>query len=127
MSGRSGFVLLEAVAALMIVSVTSVAVFGALGAQMRGAERAAAMLEADALARDRLTRMELLNARDLSFLPDSIARGTFAPPLDRYRWTIRAQSVSNERGLFDASVKIEWDEGSHVVATRLYRPERGAR
>lgn len=127
MSARNGFVLLEAVAALMIVSVTSVAVFGALGTQMRGAERAAAMLQADALARDRLARMEMLDARELAFLPDSMARGAFTAPLERYRWTARAQRVSNERHLYDASVTIEWDDGAHDVATRLYRRERGAR
>ncbi|MGQ0813166.1 MAG: type IV pilus modification PilV family protein [Gemmatimonadota bacterium] len=126
-NSRGGFVLLEAIAALMIVSVTGIAVLAALGTQMRASESAHTVLQADALARDRLARLELLDEADLSFIPDSLSRGQFAPPLDRFSWHVQATRTSNERGLFDVNVTIEWDDGRGVVATRFYRPERNAR
>lgn len=124
---RRGFTLLEAVVAMAILSVTGVAALSAVAAELRTTTRAGAALEASALARDRLARLEILRGRDLAVLPDSLRAGTFAPPFERYRWSAAAREVPGLDGLYDVEVEVAWATGGRALATRVYRPRTGGR
>lgn len=121
-AGRRGFTLLEGVVALAIVGVVAVAVLGAFAGDLRATERVRHALVAEALAEQRLATVRLLEVRELTRLPDSLRRGSFAAPLDGYRWTIDARRVRNEQGLFDLVVRIEWAGGAYALASRGYAP-----
>jgi type II secretory pathway pseudopilin PulG len=120
--GRRGFTILEAVVALALVGLTSIAALEALGGEVRAAGRAADAYAASALAQDRLAAVALIGPADLVHLPDSVARGVFAAPFTRYRWTATAQPVLGERELYDVTIAIASAGTDYVVATRLFRP-----
>ena len=123
---RSGFVLLEAIAALMIVSITSVALLSMISAQLRARERAQWLVTADALARDRLVQLETLERADLELLPDSLRKGIFATPFEAYRWSSRAEQRLGMRDLFLVTVEVSWRDERQVLQTEFYRPRRKA-
>jgi type II secretory pathway pseudopilin PulG len=120
----AGISLLEAVVAIAIVGITSVAALEASAGEMRTAERARRALEVEALATSRLDFMELLNDRELEALPDSVEKGKFAPPLDGYTWKTTSAPVSRQAGLYDVRITIDWPTGSYTVKTYLYRTPR---
>jgi prepilin-type N-terminal cleavage/methylation domain-containing protein len=121
---RSGFTLLEATIAVMIVGMAAAAVLSSFGTTLRTAARARQGLEAEALAGQRLARAALLDRDDLVHLPDSIARGRFAPPYGAYEWRATSGEVRGEPDLFDVGVEVSWPEGRYSLPTRLYRPAR---
>lgn len=118
---RRGFSLLEAVAAVAIVGMTSVSALAASGGELRTAERARRAIEAEALATARLDFMNLLYDADLQALPDSVAKGRFDKPLDDYSWTATSKAYSDQAGVYDVRVTINWDAGSYTERTYLYR------
>lgn len=128
---RRGISLFEAVAALAIVGMTAVSALAAVGAEMRTAERARRALVVEALATQRLDYMSLLSDRELQSLPDSVARGTFEPPLAEYRWTASAAPSSAQAGVYAVHVNVEWKAGSYALHSYIYRrpplAPRGAR
>ena len=119
---RRGFTVLEATVALAIIGLTAVGVLSAFGADLRGAERARDVLAASSLAQSQLARLELSSARELAALPDSLARGTFVAPLNRYRWTATSAVVLGEPDLYDIGVAVEWADGRMVIRSRRFRP-----
>lgn len=121
MSARRGISLFEAVAAVAIVGVTSVSALSAVGAEMRTAERARRALEVEALATQRLDFLALMNDRDLQDLPDSVAKGQFDKPLDGYTWTTKSAPRSEQAGVYDVAVTVQWTDGSYVLHSALYR------
>jgi type II secretory pathway pseudopilin PulG len=121
---RSGISLLEAVVAIAIVGITSVAALEASAGEMRTAERSRRALEVEALATSRLDFMELLNDRELEALPDSVEKGKFASPLDAYTWKTTSAPISQQPGLYDVRITIDWPSGSYTVKTYLYRTPR---
>lgn len=121
---RSGFTLLEAMIAVMIVGLAAVAVLSSFGTTLRTATRARQGLEAEALASQRLARAALLEREQLVHLPDSVARGRFDAPFASYQWKTVASEVRGERGLFDVAVEISWPDGRYSLPTRVYRPAR---
>jgi type II secretory pathway pseudopilin PulG len=125
MPTNRGFALLEAVIALAIVGLIGVGALSSMGAQSRTADRARDAVEAAALAEYRLASLQLLSADELSPLPDSLSYGRFAPPLDQYAWRATARPTSDEDGLYELTVKVEWGDGSFSLATQVYRPDRG--
>ena len=118
---RAGFSLLEAVIALAIVGVTSVAALAAAGAELRATELARFAVEAEALATDRLAAVTILTAEELRQMPDSIASGRFDPPFDTYKWRVDSEQTLGEEGLTDVTVTIEWPSGTYAMRTKLYR------
>jgi prepilin-type N-terminal cleavage/methylation domain-containing protein len=124
-SGRAGFTLLEAVAALAVVGLAAVAALAAVGGELRTAERARRALEAGALAEYRTAAVRMLPPGEVRVLPDSLARGRFAAPLDGYRWTASTRELPEERDLFDLQVQVVWATGAYTLRTRIYAPERG--
>ena len=121
MRARSGFSLLEAVVALAIVGVTAVGALAAVGAELRAADDAQTTLEAEALAVYRMSTLEMLTAEQLQRIPDSLARGTFDPPFERYRWTAVTEPVLGEEGLTEVRLDIAWKTGSFPLRTLLFR------
>jgi type II secretion system protein I len=125
MPASRGFALLESVIALAIVGLIGVAALSSMSAQSRTADRARHAVDAEALAEYRLASLQLLSADELSPLPDSLSRGRFAPPFDRYAWRASVRPTSDEDGLYELTVKVEWGDGSFSLATQVYRPDRG--
>jgi type II secretion system protein I len=117
---RPGFTLLEAIVALAIISMVAVSTLIAVGAQLRSTEHAQRTTEAVALAEERMTAIRLLSAGDLQALPDSIASGRFAPPLNLYTWNATTQPVYGEDGLNTITVQIDWPGGTYALASRVF-------
>jgi prepilin-type N-terminal cleavage/methylation domain-containing protein len=122
-AGEAGFTLLEALVAVLIVGLAAVAALETVAAELRTAARAKHAFTATALAEYRLETLRVLPAAELHSLPDSLARGAFQPPFERYRWTASVREVGGESGLHEAQVAVLWDRGAFRIATRLYRPE----
>lgn len=118
---RRGITLLEAVVAIAIVGMTSVAALESVGGELRTAERARRAIEVEALATSRLEFMDLLTDRELLSLPDSVSKGKFAAPLDEYAWTTTSAPLSEQPGVYDVRVSVTWPSGSYTLRTYLYR------
>ena len=120
--GNRGFTILEAVIALAIVGLAGVSALEAMGGEIRAANHATDAYTLSALAQDRLALAALTSPRALTSLPDSLARGTFSPPFEAYRWTGTSQPVAGAGDLYDVSVTVVGDGRGYTVRTRLYRP-----
>ena len=118
---RKGFSLMEAVAAVAIVGMTSVGALEAVGGDMRTAERSKRAIEAEALATSRLEFLDLMTDRELQALPDSVSSGKFAPPLDEYSWTSTSTPVTEQAGVYDVRVTVTWPNGSYVLKSYQFR------
>jgi type II secretory pathway pseudopilin PulG len=118
---RRGVSLFEAVAALAVVGAVAVSALGAAGGEMRTAARARRALEVEALATSRLDFLTLMSDQQLQNLPDSVAKGTFDPPLDNYKWTTTASPLSTQAGVYDIRISVDWKEGTYALRTYVYR------
>ena len=118
---RRGISLLEAVAAVAVIGMTTVGALEAAGSDLRTAERARRALEAEALATARVDFMNLLYDTDLQALPDSVAKGVFAKPLDEYSWSATSKPYSDQAGVYDVRVTIKWANGEYTERTYMYR------
>ena len=118
---RRGISLLEAVAAVAVIGMTTVGALEAAGSDLRTAERARRALEAEALATARIDFMNLLYDTDLQALPDSVAKGVFAKPLDEYSWIATSKPFSDQAGVYDVRVTIKWANGEYTERTYMYR------
>lgn len=121
LADRDGFALLEAIVALAIIGTFAVAVLATLATQVRAADRAAALLVAQALAEDRQMAIELLDYDDLESLPDSLAAGIFPPPFDVYSWTARVEPVEDEEGLFATEIVVTDGTFTYPLHGMLHR------
>lgn len=126
MTPRPGFVLLEAVVALLIVSTFAIGVLVALGGRLRGAEAVERTLAARTLAEERFAAVELLPGVPQP-LPDSLRRGRFMAPFDDLAWTAAVTAVRGEENLYDLVVTVTWDEGEFALRGRLFRPPAAIR
>lgn len=127
--GRRGFTLLESAAALVVIGLASTAALTALGAELRTAGRLRHAAAAETLARQRLATLQLLSADELRRVPDSLTRGSWAPPLDEYQWRAAVSPVVGASDLLELRVEVLWAGGSFALVTRTYAPrlERTAR
>ena len=125
MRSRPGFTLLEAMIALTIIGLTGVTALSAVAAEVRSADRARRGLEAAALAAHQLERIALLPPADQIPLPDSLVHGAFEAPLDAYSWSASTRANRTDRSLIDVDVRVEWNDGSYALSTRLYRAAAG--
>ena len=115
---RRGLVLLEAMVALLVIGVTSVAALELFGAQARAAARVPTLVVATELARERLTTIRLSPLDHRGRLPDSLAHGIFAPPFESYRWHATL-GYSSEPAVNDIEVLVEWPAGRYALGTRV--------
>ena len=113
---RHGFVLLEAVVALLVIGLVSAAALDLVSSHLSAAARQQAMLTASALAQDRLATLQLLSDEELRRLPDSLARGDFPAPFAGYRWRAAA-TRSREESFYDIQVDVEWSAGRYTLAS----------
>jgi len=118
---RRGVTLFEAVAAMAIVGIVSIAALEAAGSQMRTATLAREKLEAAALAQQRMDWLEFLDENRLRALPDSVREGTFAEPFEAYTWETTAEPVSTQPGVYDVWVHVRWPENEFSLHTYAYR------
>ena len=118
---RRGFLLLEAAVALLVVGMVAGAALELYGARMRVARRTPALLVANALAQDRLARVQLLEPEQLRRLPDSLAAGQFAAAFAGYRWQTSVVRMA-EDDLYEARVAVRWADGVFEIATRIHAP-----
>ena len=121
---RRGFMLLEALVALLIVGLTATAAAELYGAQMRAARREPRLVTATTLGQDRLAAVRLLEPEQLARLPDSLARGRFAAPFADYRWTAAA-TRSRLDDLYEVHVEITWLDSRIGLSTLVYAPRQG--
>ena len=117
-----GFTLIEAVVALAILGGAGLATIEALGAQVRGADRAREAYMLAALAQDRLTAAVVIPAPGTYPLPDSLARGRFPAPFEAYRWNTTVTPVFGDPDLYRVRVEITSPSGEYEIETLLYQP-----
>ncbi len=120
-TARRGVSLFEAIAALAIVSVTTISALSVVGAELRTAEKARRALEVEALLAERAGMLPLLTDRDLQRLPDTIAQGRFAEPLAAYSWTTTSAPSIAYPGLYELELSVVWSTGQTTVNTAQYR------
>ena len=124
---RAGFTMLEAIVALAIVGMVCVGVLGAYGAAIRADIIAADRLPLATLAVERMAAVDL-SAGSLTQLPDSLARGAFAPPYASATWETETRRVEQTDGLFDVTVRVRDGNDLFTLRTRRYRaPETASR
>ncbi len=119
---RPGFVLMEAVVALAIISLFAIGLLSMVGAQVRAADRSKVLLLERALAEDRLMAVQLLDNEDMNDVPDSLATGTFAEPFQDFTWSIKVDPVDDEYDLFRADVSVNGRGYSLPLATLIHSP-----
>jgi type II secretory pathway pseudopilin PulG len=121
-SRSDGFVLLEAVIALAIIGMMSIALLAATGAQVRTADKAGLLLTARALADERMAMLRTLNYDEMSAVPDSLQQGRFPEPFDEYSWRAEIAPVDDEYDLFTAAVVVNVFEEEFALRTLLHVP-----
>ncbi len=99
-----GFVLLEAVIAMALLSAVVLALLSTTGGQLRTAADLTEMMTAQALAEDRMTTFRLLEYEGLRSPPDSLMAGSFPPPLDEWSWEAVVQEEDYD--LFHVQVSV---------------------
>ncbi|HUG26107.1 hypothetical protein [Piscinibacter sp.] len=122
-SARRGFVLMEAVVALAIISLISIALLATTASQVRTADKAALLLTARALADDRMATLRMMSYDELVDVPDSLLAGTFPAPFTDYSWRMEVAPVDDEYELFSVAVAVDVFDESFVLRTLLHEPQ----
>jgi type II secretory pathway pseudopilin PulG len=118
-SRRGGFILLEAVIALAILSAVIVSLLAATGGQLRTAGDATGLLTAQALAEDRITTFRMLDYEGLRAPPDSLRAGSFPLPLQAWGWETVIQEDAYD--LFRVVVTIRGPGTVFPLETSIHR------
>jgi len=121
---RSGFVLIEAVAALAIIGLASIALLITTSTQLQTAGKASELLVQKSLAEDRLAAIRLLDYEDLASVPDSLTDGTFAEPFTQYSWIAAIEEIEDEYDLFGVEITVVGPLEVYPLRTLLHRPRR---
>jgi hypothetical protein len=119
---RAGFVLMEAVVALAIISLFAIGLLSMVGAQVRGADRSKVLLVERALAEDRLMAVEMLDYEDMNDVPDSLTAGKFAAPFEDFSWSIKVDPVDDEYDLFRADISVSGRGYTLPLTTLVHEP-----
>ena len=120
---RAGFVLMEALVALVIIGLTAIGLLAATAAQVRTADKAAQLLTARSLAEERLAMLRVLTYDQLSDVPDSLAAGRFPPPFEAYGWRAEVTPADGEYDLFSAAVVVFVNDEEFPLRTLLHVPQ----
>ena len=121
-SNRAGFVLLEAIVALAIISLISLGLLQARGQQIRVATQARELLTAQALAEDRLATLRLLNYENLEQPADSVLAGAFPVPFEDFSWMTTVEVLEDEYDLFSVDIVVTGPAERFLLGTLLHRP-----
>jgi type II secretory pathway pseudopilin PulG len=119
---RDGFMLLEAVIALVIIALFGVGLLATMGAQVRTADRGVVLLTGRALAEDRFMAIQMLGNEEIKDFPDSLAAGVFPEPFEDFTWTATVEPVGEEYDLFATSITVSAFGYSFVEKSMLHRP-----
>ncbi len=115
---RTGFTLVEAVVALLIVTGVLAGAFAAAAADVAARHRGERVRQAAVLLEELHARAELLTTEELGRL--AVARtGRFSPRMSRYSWEMKAHAVPGEPELFELEMAVSWNTGTLASATRL--------
>lgn len=123
---RAGFVLLEAVVALAIIGLVSIALLATTAAQVRTADKAQLLLTARALAEERMAMLRSLGYLELLDVPDSLAAGTFPPPFEAYAWQAEVAPADGEYDLFTARIVVSVADEAFPLMTLLHASQTEA-
>ena len=118
----AGFVLLEAVVALAILGVASIALLQVRAQQIRVASQARELLTAQALAEDRISAIRLLDYELLADPPDSLLEGAFPVPFEAFSWTAEVALIEDEYDLFGVEVVVLGPVERFPLRTLMHRP-----
>jgi type II secretory pathway pseudopilin PulG len=118
-----GFVLMEAVVALTIISLLALGLLGASTMQVRTADKANLLLHARALAEERVATLRALNHQDLSRPPDSLVAGRFPPPFEAYTWRAELAPIDGEYDLFSIGVVVMVADEAFHLHTLVHEPQ----
>ena len=121
-SNRAGFVLLEAIVALAIISLISLGLLQARGQQIRVATQARELLTAQALAEDRLATLRLLNYENLEQPADSVLAGAFPAPFEDFSWMTTVEVLEDEYDLFSVDIVVTGPAERFLLGTLVHRP-----
>lgn len=117
---RSGFTLLEALVALVILGTAVSAALGAFGGGLRAAAAVHAHANGVRLAESRLNELALLPSDSLVYYADQ-REGRFAAPMEGFGWRARVTRVSGTEGLLRAVVVVAWNGGDYRLTTEYFR------
>jgi type II secretory pathway pseudopilin PulG len=120
---RGGFVLMEAIVAMAIIGMIAIGVLGASMMQVRTADKAGLLLNAAALAEERLAVVRALSYDELTQLPDSLAAGRFPPPFEAYEWHAEAAPIDDEYDLFSIGVVVTVGDEAFPLHTLVHQPQ----
>lgn len=123
MRTRAGFVLMEAVVALAIIGLVSIALLGTTAAQVRTAGKAQRLLTARALAEERLATLRSLHWQELLDVPDSLVAGTFPAPFEAYTWVAEVTPAEDEYELYTVAVVVNAGDEAFRLVTLLHEPQ----
>lgn len=119
-AARSGFTLLEALVALMILATAVTAALGAFGGGLRAAGAVHAHANGTRLAEARLSELALVPSDSLVYYADE-REGRFGAPLEGYAWHARISRVAGTEGLLRAAVTVTWTGGEYRLTTEYFR------
>ncbi|HSJ23642.1 MAG TPA: hypothetical protein VK929_03085 [Longimicrobiales bacterium] len=120
---RGGFVLMEAVIALAIISLVAIALLGATAAQVRTADKGALLLVTQGLAEERMATLRALSWFELTDLPDSLAAGTFPAPFHEYAWRTEVMMLPGEVDLFSVGVAVTVADEAFMLSSLVHEPQ----
>lgn len=125
-SPESGFTLLEALVALLVVGLGVVGAVEAASRALRTQAEVGRHAEATQLADERLTYLSLLPGDSLAAC---CAAGWRSVELDDRRYRRRSEVARSEAGpgLWRAAAEVAWEGGSVRLETLLYRPGTASR
>jgi prepilin-type N-terminal cleavage/methylation domain-containing protein len=122
MTKHTGFTLIEATIAMAIVGLVAVATLSEFAAELRVSGTSVEVRVRQALVRDRISMMTLVNSDELRRVPDSLATGKFPRPFHDYQWSTRVEPNRHVDGLFEVTVTVRSSNGETSLTTRLFRP-----
>lgn len=118
---RSGLGLLEAIVALVVLSLTAISALAGAAGQVDAMRRARLHLQATVLVDHRLEQVRLLTPEELLAAHDSIRYGRFQPPLDEFTWEVTSVPLGGSTHHIEVRVIVRHAEVSAALATRMYR------
>jgi type II secretory pathway pseudopilin PulG len=107
---------------LAIIGIVAVGALEAFAAESRAARHARLVTPAVAIAAEQLARLELLDARMLAALPDSLRAGQMKDGAQSYDWLASVARIPQEPDLLALRVEVRWDGGEYALTTHAFRP-----
>jgi len=121
--GERGFTLIEALVAMVVMSLAIVTMAAATSQAMRVEAASLDHLRATSLADARMSEIASLPLAGLRQFADPRS-GSFGDGNERFTWTVSVARTPDSTHLLRALVRVTWPEGSVEVASVLHREPR---